>query len=169
MSSFEILILSSPSGFQKGCVELNSLFVNDLDLFTRIMDLNDDYHNENTFKTMKYIYNSYKLSKPKVDSSSIANILDTKSFLSRECIEKIVGKLDQYGQNNDLLSLNMIKTTSNHMVNFKWKIGLSINSNRCDNLRSPFVKISYDIQSPSGNLTPFSAELTIEQFKVISC
>jgi hypothetical protein len=168
MTTFEMLILSSPSGFQQGCIQLNKLITNDLPMFSNIIDLNYNYCHENTFKTLKFIYNSYKNSNPKPTPSSIANILDNKSFLSRECIEKIVEKIEQYELDNNVLQLSDIDKTkkSNRMINFKWKIGIAMASNNCNNLRSPYVKLSYDIRSPSGMLTPFSMELSIEQFKV---
>lgn len=173
-TSFKNSICGCPTGFSEGCLALNSIFAGpDGDsilanlLSVCLKSLNyipkeskeTEYQNE--IKIINYIIRSYRNCDPVPNSKQVAAALDSHSFLSRECIEKIALSLEALKEN----SMDFVHNGNNKLENLKWKIGVSLSSKLCDKLLSPYVSISFDIKHANGLSTPHTAELSYEEFK----
>lgn len=57
---------------------------------------------------------------------------------------------------------------SGKIQNLKWRVGVAMSSNKCKNLTSPYVLLTFDVKEVDGTFTHHSTELTYDQFKVMS-
>jgi hypothetical protein len=55
---------------------------------------------------------------------------------------------------------------SGKLSNFKWRVGVALSSNKCKNLSSPYVLVSFDICELNGSIVHHACELSFEEFKV---
>ena len=54
------------------------------------------------------------------------------------------------------------------LVDFQWKLGMAVSSDRCRSLKYPYVAVKLKVADPSGQVNTKSIEMTIPQFQVCS-
>lgn len=54
------------------------------------------------------------------------------------------------------------------LVDFQWKLGMAVSSDRCRSLKYPYVAMKLKVADPSGQVNTKSIEMTIPQFQVCS-
>jgi len=108
MPSFEALILSSPTVFIKACKKLNTLLESHTDEAISLIsqsiahfkpvqgrDIDVTVHiDQDVLYVVSHIISSLKLVSQPLETSRIAAILDSYSYLSRQAIEAIVMGID---------------------------------------------------------------------------
>lgn len=52
------------------------------------------------------------------------------------------------------------------LVSIKWQIGVSVQSNHCENLNAPFVSVQLQVQDPNQEISTHSFDLSLLEFKV---
>jgi hypothetical protein len=175
MPSFKNSICGCPTGFPEGCLALNSILegpdgeaalaslllvcLNCHQYILKVNEANEKYQRE--IKAINYMIMSHQNCDPVPNSKQVAAALDSHSFLSRECIEKIALSLQTLEGN----SLDFVHNANNQLENLRWKIGVSLSSESCDQLLFSYVSIYFDIKHGNGLSTPHTAELSYEEFK----
>ncbi len=195
MPSFEQLIMSAPLGFANSCLALNTVANEDegglanavTESYYHVVKKTEisilKYHREK--KAIAFIIRSMKSAQPTPSISNAANILLSKSFLTQDSVEKILLKVKELS-GTDSSEIESIMKVRNFMVhgltfkffcvfslfqtngklkNFQWKIGVAVSSSTCKNLFSPYISVRYDIIEEDGTATPYTTELSYEQFK----
>eukprot|EP01038_Epipyxis_sp_PR26KG_P007817 gene7817-10619_t len=178
MPTFVSIILSAPIGFNDGCLALNSESLNDGNSITlrtqqilattKAKELKNhliEKIDTNETKVLKYIVRSISAAVPSVTKKEIASVLDTVTFLSRDCIAQIIAGLEEDGNPEVLESLKKFTNQSGKLENFKWRIGVALSSSSCKRFFSPYVSISFDIIDCNSKISSHTAELNLEQFK----
>ncbi|KAM7338709.1 COMM domain-containing protein 6-like [Alexandromys fortis] len=51
------------------------------------------------------------------------------------------------------------------LVDFQWKLGMAVSSDRCRSLKYPYVAVKLKVADPSGQVNTKSIEMTIPQFQ----
>lgn len=54
------------------------------------------------------------------------------------------------------------------LVDFQWKLGMAVSSDRCRSLKYPYVAVKLKVADPSGQVNTKTIEMTIPQFQVCS-
>lgn len=52
------------------------------------------------------------------------------------------------------------------LVSLRWQIGVSIQSNHCENLNAPYVSVQAQVQDPNNKISTHTFDLTLLEFKV---
>lgn len=52
------------------------------------------------------------------------------------------------------------------LVSLRWQIGVSIQSNHCENLNAPFVSVQAQVQDTNKKISTHTFDLTLLEFKV---
>nr|XP_048277897.1 COMM domain-containing protein 6 [Myodes glareolus] len=51
------------------------------------------------------------------------------------------------------------------LVDFQWKLGMAVSSDRCRSLKYPYVAVKLKVADPSGQVNTKTIEMTIPQFQ----
>jgi COMM domain containing 6 len=54
------------------------------------------------------------------------------------------------------------------LVEFEWKLGVAVSSNNCQNLNSPFVRVTLKVKDINHQINSHTFEMSIQEFKVFS-
>ncbi|CAO2591762.1 COMM domain-containing protein 6 [Lemmus lemmus] len=57
------------------------------------------------------------------------------------------------------------KSEVHSLVDFQWKLGMAVSSDRCRSLKYPYVAVKLKVADPSGQVNTKSIEMTIPQFQ----
>jgi hypothetical protein len=52
------------------------------------------------------------------------------------------------------------------LIDFQWKLGVSVKSSDCNNLGNPFVAVKIRVMSDNGKVEPHTFELSLPEFHV---
>ena len=52
------------------------------------------------------------------------------------------------------------------LLDFQWRLGVHVTSNRCSNLKEPFVVCAFTILSADGETAKKNVEMSLDEFKV---
>jgi hypothetical protein len=108
-----------------------------------------------------FIFESYRRSSDKPAAAEASTIINQNTLLSTEAVDIIVESLTQVPENSSIPSHRI-----GQMVDFKWRLGVAVNSNSCTDLQSPYISVSFAVEESDGTKNYHSAELTLDQFKV---
>lgn len=112
MPSFENFVIGAPVGFSQGCISLNELAISDEAYFAQLVNNSlkksdylpkdaKDLQHKNEIKCLNYLVRSSRQATPVPTIPQIATILDTNSFLTRDCVEKLAVELQSFASNTD--------------------------------------------------------------------
>jgi len=116
-------------------------------------------------KVLSYIvYSSeHTAGAPKPTVPEMAAVLDNNSFLSRNAITKIIAGIDSVttkakkavAADTDDIPENVfeeLRKTSNfgRLSNLQWRLGVALQSSKCQSLNAPYVALSFDIVDNNG-------------------
>lgn len=175
LSSFHISICGAPPGFKKGCVALNSLLgsPNGLSIISSLVTLctssriyvpkenEENAQFQDEIQTLNYMVRAFRNCDAPPSQPEISSILESFTFLSKECIDCIVPSIATATSVSEAAD-----NKSGQLINFKWKIGVALSSSRCSSLLAPYVGIAFDIKHSSGRVSSYTAELSYDEFKV---
>uniref|UniRef100_A0A3Q3XI54 COMM domain-containing protein 6 n=1 Tax=Mola mola TaxID=94237 RepID=A0A3Q3XI54_MOLML len=69
------------------------------------------------------------------------------------------------GQGTNLEKKCDVSNTTTTLVDLQWKLGMSVSSDTCRSLNSPYVSLLLKVVEPSGQICQRSFEMTIPQFQ----
>ena len=52
------------------------------------------------------------------------------------------------------------------LVSFKWQLGVAVQSNHCEGLSSPFIRVEVQVQDTNQHMSTHSFDLSLFEFKV---
>ncbi|KAM7321233.1 hypothetical protein ACRRTK_019325 [Alexandromys fortis] len=64
-----------------------------------------------------------------------------------------------------MLSRCGVRSPPLFLVDFQWKLGMAVSSDRCRSLKYPYVAVKLKVADPSGQVNTKSIEMTIPQFQ----
>ena len=54
------------------------------------------------------------------------------------------------------------------LVSLRWQIGVSVQSNHCENLNAPYVSVQLQVEDPNHQVSLHTFDLSLLEFKVSS-
>ena len=182
MPSFESILVGGCPGFAQKCMASNNMFLitEDAEPFrTMAASLvapssssrikHQDLQNFNdVMECFVYIFESFRRANDQPDSTTMTSILQQNTVLSSDLISIIVEHLSKIDKTPAAQSEKKLIHRIGQMVDFKWRLGVAVSSNSCRDLQNPYVVVSFAVVESDGTKNYHSAELTLEQFQVMS-
>lgn len=174
MPSFDQLIIAPPQGFAAGCAAINGLASEQPELLQQLVGKSiehTNYHPQNEseqahdaeIKVVNFIIRSQKQAAPAPTMPQMATALDSMTFLTRDSVQNIIGVMQEKTSATEAVVAK--QPCFGQLRNFKWKMGVAVCSNTCNNLYSPYVSISFDIIQANGQTATYTSEMNFQQFK----
>jgi COMM domain containing 6 len=63
---------------------------------------------------------------------------------------------------------NIEKLNLGKLVDMKWQVGVSVSSNSCKNLQTPFVRLTLHIADSNERIVPHSFQLSLAEFELFA-
>ena len=187
----EAQLLAAPIGFVKSCSTLaklpNGLTIAMEDALERYCsgnnghDISDDeviassggILKKDVIKALIYLIKMKVDSVPALTNQEFARILDNNTVLSRDNIAEIISSIEAYesSKSNTLPNLvnnatkNDLNFINGQLVDFKWKFGISLCSDTCKSIQTPYISVTFAVKDLNGQVKYHDAELTYNEFQ----
>lgn len=189
--ALEAQLLAAPIGFVKSCATLaklpNGLTVAMQDALERYCSGNNGHdipENElispgegvlkkDVIKALLYLIKMKVDAVPALTNQEYARILDNNTVLSRDNIAEMISSIEAFETNRSNTLSNLANASPNNdlnfingqLINFKWKFGISLCSDSCKSIQTPYIAFSFAVKDLNGQVKHHDAELTYNEFQ----
>uniref|UniRef100_A0A8C5LPI5 COMM domain-containing protein 6 n=1 Tax=Leptobrachium leishanense TaxID=445787 RepID=A0A8C5LPI5_9ANUR len=107
--------------------------------------------------------------KQKLSSEDLVSSVSGGNKLPKPILQVIRHVWNEEGKRLSEMEGTQDLVSAGQVVDFQWKIGMAVSSDRCRSLNHPYVTLVLKVADNSGQITSKVLEMTIPEFQVCRC